>query len=160
MITHLFATEDYVRGAIVPILEAAFAATGRDRRDFQLCRRVLVVTGATVEEMSAATAAARKQLAFYASTPAYLPVLELHGWEQLHTELYPMSRRGEWSAMADLVDDEVLNAFAVVAEPDQLADHVRHRFEGLVDRVTLTDPANFVASDPLRVFADLKHRSS
>ena len=62
----------------------------------------------------------RRQIAFYGSTPAYRGVLELHGWGDLQTELNAMSKQGEWVAMGELIDDEMLDAFAVVAEPDEL----------------------------------------
>ena len=39
--------------------------------------------------------AARKQLAFYGSTPAYRPTLDAHGWGDLHVELNPLA--WEWS---------------------------------------------------------------
>jgi hypothetical protein len=75
---------------------------------------VFVVTGVDETEMAAA-AGTRKQIAFYASTPAYRKVLELHGWGDLQTELHRLSLDGRWDAMADLIDDEILETFAVVA---------------------------------------------
>ena len=57
--------------------------------------------------------ATRKQIAFYGSTPAYRPVLELHGWGDLQTELNTLSKQGEWDEMGRRIDDEVLDAFAV-----------------------------------------------
>ena len=68
--------------------------------------------------------AVKATIAFYGSTPAYRPVLELHGWEALADELHALSvgrREDKWTAMRDLVDDEVLATFAVVAEPDDVA---------------------------------------
>ena len=63
--------------------------------------------------------AVRQQIAFYGSTPAYRPVLELHGWGDLQTELNTLSKRGEWVKMGELIDDDVLDAFAVVAPARQ-----------------------------------------
>jgi hypothetical protein len=90
--------------------------------------------------MEAAIAAVRGQLAFYGATPAYRPVLELHGWGDLHDELHQLSLRGDWAAMADLVDDTVLDAFAVVAPPGEAAQEIHRRFGGLIDRYTLYAP--------------------
>ena len=64
--------------------------------------------------MAAAAKGVREQIAFYGSTPAYRPVLELHGWGDLQPELNTLSKRGEWVQMGELIDDDVLNAFAVV----------------------------------------------
>jgi hypothetical protein len=85
----------------------------------------------------------RKQIAFYGSTPSYRQVLELHGWGDLGGELHRLSRSsgdGKWQAMADLVDDKVLNAFAVVAEPGQVAGELIRRFGTLADRLKFYAP--------------------
>jgi hypothetical protein len=42
--------------------------------------------------------------------------------------------------MGELIDDEVLAAFAVVADPDRLGAAVLARFGGLVDRFTFYAP--------------------
>ena len=74
----------------------------------------LVVTGVDEAGFEAAAKAVRSQLAFYGSTPAYRPVLDLHGWGDLQTELNTLSKRGAWDDMAALIDDDVLTTFAVV----------------------------------------------
>ena len=91
--------------------------------------------------MDAAARAAKQQLAFYGSTPAYRPVLELHGWGSLQDELNRLSKQGEWAQMGELIDDEILNTFAVVAEPEQVAAAMKARYGGLVDRILFTTPA-------------------
>ena len=78
----------------------------------------MIATGATEEEMAEAVAATRAQIGFYASTPAYRPVLEMHGWGDLQPELRRLSKAGEWAAMGDAIDDEMVRTLAVVAEPD------------------------------------------
>jgi alkanesulfonate monooxygenase SsuD/methylene tetrahydromethanopterin reductase-like flavin-dependent oxidoreductase (luciferase family) len=93
-------------------------------------------------------------IAFYGSTPAYRPVLELHGWGALADELHALSvgrREDKWTAMRDLVDDEVLGTFAVVAEPEDVAAQVRARYDGLVDRFSVyaSYPADLELWDPL-----------
>jgi alkanesulfonate monooxygenase SsuD/methylene tetrahydromethanopterin reductase-like flavin-dependent oxidoreductase (luciferase family) len=95
------------------------------------------------EAIEGAKAAIRSQLAFYGSTPAYRPVLALHGWEDLADELHALSRTREpdaWERMAALVDDDVLDAFAVVAEPDRVAGEIRERFGDAVDRFSFYAP--------------------
>ena len=65
--------------------------------------------------------ATAKQIAFYGSTRAYKPVLDAHGWGDLQGELNRLSSEGEWDAMGEEITDEILEAFAVVAEPSQVA---------------------------------------
>ena len=90
--------------------------------------------------MAAADAAVRQQIAFYGSTPAYRPVLELHGWGDLQPELNTLSKRGEWVKMGELIDDEVLDAFAVVCPIDQVAARLTARFGDAVDRFSFYAP--------------------
>ncbi len=80
----------------------------------------------------------RRTLAYYASTPAYRPVLELHGWGELQTDLYACSKRGGWDEMAALVDDEILDTLTIVATPTTLAPEIEARYGGLVDRITMS----------------------
>jgi alkanesulfonate monooxygenase SsuD/methylene tetrahydromethanopterin reductase-like flavin-dependent oxidoreductase (luciferase family) len=104
-----------------------------------------VAVGETDAELARAIQATKAQIAFYGSTPAYLPVLELHGWGGVHEKLHAASRRGEWTQMAELVDDEMLAAFAAVGSPAEVAGQLRERFAGLVTRLS------FSASYPIRL---------
>ena len=83
-----------------------------------------------------AAAATRQQIAFYGSTPAYRKVLEVHGWEGLQPELNQLSKRGDWVRMGDLISDEVLETFAVVAPPDDVARQLVARYGDIIDRVS------------------------
>ena len=100
--------------------------------------------------------ATRKQIAFYGSTPAYRGVLELHGWGDLATELHGLSRRGEWDTMGTLIDDDVLDAFAVVAPLPELAGALRRRCHGTVDRVMASLPAGTPEPVVARVLDELR----
>jgi len=136
LILHSFTTERYVREVTMPSLAEGFAAGGRQRRDFQVSGPIFVVTGTSDEVIAQATAATKQQIAFYGSTPGYRGVLELHGWGELGDQLNAMSKRGEWVAMGELITDEMLDAFAVVAEPDDVATVLLERFGDLVDRIS------------------------
>ncbi|WP_080696822.1 LLM class F420-dependent oxidoreductase [Mycobacterium asiaticum] len=141
VVAHAFTTARYLDEVTLPALQRGLQRSGRARGEVAVSCPVFVVTGRTGGEMSDAAVAARKQIAFYGSTPAYLTVLDLHGWADLHTELHRLSRRGDWDAMGALIDDEVLGAFAVVAPVDRLAVALRERCNGAVDRVLPAFPA-------------------
>ncbi|MBX3085126.1 MAG: TIGR03617 family F420-dependent LLM class oxidoreductase [Anaerolineae bacterium] len=132
---HPFHTATYLRDAILPNIEQGAAAAGRTRKDVALTCAIFVVTGEDQDEIAQNTFAVKSQIAFYASTPTYVPVLEAHGWQDLHGKLNSLSRNGQWAEMADLISDEMLNEFAVVAAPADLARKVRDRYEELLDRV-------------------------
>jgi len=140
MLVHGFTTERYLREVTLPALGRGMEAGGKTRADLQLSYPGMVVTGTTDEEWERARNAVRAQLAFYGSTPAYRPVLELHGWGDLQTELNTLSKRGAWAEMADLIDEDMLQAFAVVAELDAIPGAVLARFGDIVDRFSFYAP--------------------
>ena len=153
---HGFTTERYLREVTLPALERGAAKAGRTLADIEISGPAFVVTGATEEEMARSVAGTKQQIAFYGSTPAYRPVLELHGWGELQDELNAMSKQGRWKEMGDLVTDDILDTFAVVAEPEQLAAGIDQRYGDIVQRLSFYAPYD---SDPDRwtaVMADLK----
>jgi probable F420-dependent oxidoreductase len=134
LLVHAFTTERYLREVTVPALERGAAKAGKTRSDLQISYPGFVVTGRDEQEMQSAADRVRGQIAFYASTPAYRPVLELHGWGDLQSELHALTRRGAWDAMGALIDDEVLDAFAVVAPIDAVPGKILERYGAVVDR--------------------------
>lgn len=119
----------YLEQVILPALADGAARADRNASDIALTVSSFVVTDQNEEFM------ARGQIAFYASTPSYRPVFQLHGWDQLAEELSQMARRGEWAEMAAQINDEVLEAFAVVAAPEDLGKTLAARYAGLAQRV-------------------------
>ena len=132
---HPMVSKRYLEEVTLPALMRGIQCSGRDRGDFQVSSEVMVATGEDDDELTTAMTATRKQIAFYGSTPAYRKVLELHGWGDLHDELNRLSKLGEWDAMGSLIDDDMLNAFAVVGPVDEVGEALRGRCEGVVDRV-------------------------
>jgi probable F420-dependent oxidoreductase len=140
MLVHGFSTERYLREVSLPALDRGAAKAGKTRADLVVSYPGFVVTGSTDAEVDAADKAVRQQIAFYGSTPAYRPVLDLHGWGDLQPELNTLSKRGEWVKMGTLITDEILDAFAVVSPVDKVAAQVKSRFGGAVDRFSFYAP--------------------
>ena len=140
LICHAFTTEKYLRETTLPAIEEGRRKAGKSMDDFEISGPFFVVTGTTEEEMAKATQGTKQQIAFYGSTPAYRPVLEAHGWGDLQTELNTMSKQGKWEEMANAIDDEVLDAFAVVGEPEEVAPKMLKRYGDVVDRVSFYAP--------------------
>ena len=109
-----------MREVTLPALERGWAKAGKQRADFEITGPMFVVTGTNDEELERAMRGTKEQIAFYGSTPAYRGVLELHGWGDLQDELNRLSKQGEWTAMGELITDDVLDAFAVVAAPEDV----------------------------------------
>ena len=144
---HGFTTERYLREVTIPALERGAAKGGRTLADIEISGPAFVVTGATEEEMARSVAGTKQQIAFYGSTPAYRPVLELHGWGELQDELNAMSKQGKWKEMGELITDDILDTFAVVAEPEKLAAGINERYGDVVQRLSFYAPYE---SDPNR----------
>ena len=140
MLCHGFTTERYMREVTLPALDRGLQKAGKSRADLELSLPSFIVTGTNEDEMAASAKGVRQQIAFYGSTPSYRPVLELHGWGGLQEELNTMSKQGEWVAMGDLITDEILQTFAVVAEPDASAPELLARYGDLVDRISFYAP--------------------
>jgi probable F420-dependent oxidoreductase len=138
VITHGVSSPQYLREVTLPALERGLARSGRTRADVEVTCPGFISVVEHDEQMPKARAAMRKHLSYYASTPAYRPVLDLHGWGDRQTELYAASKRGEWDAMVDLVDDEMLDTLTIIATPDTVAKEVGERYGGLVDRITVS----------------------
>lgn len=136
-LAHGFTTDAYLRDRSLPGLREAAQAAGRDPRDIEVALPVFAITGYSGEEAAGNETFVRSQIAFYGSTPAYRPVLDVHGWGELQPELNALSKRGRWDEMARLVTDEMLEAFAVRCEPSELGTRIRERYGDLADRVSL-----------------------
>ena len=156
VLVHAFTTKRYLDEVTLPALTRGVQRAGRKRGDVAVSAPVFVVTGDTGVQIAAASVATRKQIAFYGSTPAYRGVLELHGWGDLATELHGLSRRGEWDTMGTLIDDDVLDAFAVVAPLPELAGALRQRCDGAIDRVMASLPAGTPEPVVARILDELR----
>jgi probable F420-dependent oxidoreductase len=143
LLPHPFTTVRYLRERTLPAVERGLTGSGRSLEKFSIGLSGLVASGRTEEEMALAVAAVKRQIAFYGSTPAYHGVLELHGWGDVGSALNTLSRNDSddrWVQMGDLIDDEMLHAFAIVAEPDRIGRAVADRFGDIVDRFNFYAP--------------------
>jgi len=155
-ICHGFTTERYLREITLPALARGRAKAGRTMDGFEVVGPSFVVTGNDEAEMAAAEQGTRQQIAFYGSTPAYKGVLELHGWNGLHEELNALSKKGGWVEMGNLVTDEILNTFAVVGEPEQVAPELLRRYGDVVGRISFYAPYRSNPDRWRQVMADLQ----
>lgn len=146
-ICHGFTTERYLREVTIPALARGRAKVGKTMEGFEIVGPSFVVTGSDQAEMDAAVAGTRQQIAFYGSTPAYRNVLDIHGWGGLQEQLNTLSKQGKWVEMGNLIDDEILNTFAVVGEPEQIASELHKRYGDVIQRISFYAPYK---TDPVR----------
>ncbi len=112
----------YLREVLIPAIEEGAAHAGRDRASLQITCPVFIAT--TLKERQFV----RQQIAFYASTPSYGAVMDHHGWGDTAAELSELASRGKWDAMPALITPDMLHTFAVISEPDGLAEALKSRY--------------------------------
>ncbi|MBL1079922.1 TIGR03617 family F420-dependent LLM class oxidoreductase [Nocardia sp. 2] len=147
-----FNSAKHFRERTLAAVEEGLSRAGRKPADLRLYPQVIVGVGRTPDELAEAARGVRGMLAFYGSTPAYRPVLEVEGWADLQPELNALSKRGEYPAMTDLIDDSMVATLAVHGTPEHCAAAILDRFGGYADRVCCYFPGYTVQD---RHIADL-----
>jgi probable F420-dependent oxidoreductase len=133
---HPFHTAQYIREVVLPNIKLGAEKVGRKRDDVQLSSAIFVATDEGERE------AVRAQISFYASTPTYKAVLDVHGWGEVNEKLGALAARGKWDEMPPLITDEILNEVAIVAKPDEVPARIKQKYAGLLDRITFYAPFN------------------
>lgn len=142
-----FHSERHLRERTLPAVAEGLALSGRDRID--IYPQMITAMGDTADELERATTGVRRLLAFYASTPAYKPVLEVEGWGDLQPELNALSKVGDVAAMTALITPQMLDVLAVRGTPEECAAEIRRRFGDLSDRVCCYFPGYEVSLDQI-----------
>jgi probable F420-dependent oxidoreductase len=134
---HSFHTARYLREVVRPAVEAGLARAGRSPAGFEYRAATMAVVADTEEELEERKRAVKQQIAFYASTRTYEPVLAVHGLADLVPHLHRKSIEGDWQGMADLVTDEILDLVSVSGTWDTIGARLLERYDGLCDRIQL-----------------------
>lgn len=134
---HGFCTARYFREVVGPAVERGLKSAGRPRNELEVCGGGFIMTGPDEATVMRNREWVRYRIAFYGSTPAYRPVMSLHGWDDLADKLLHMTKTGQWQKMAAEVPDEVLDEFCVYTTYDALPAAIEARFGGISDTVEL-----------------------
>ena len=159
LIVHPFNTLPFLLNEQLPAVRKGLAKGGRGDDDFIIQVAAMIVTGANEEEYRAADAAMRSLLAFYASTPAYIPPMKAVGYDDLQPELNKLSKQGRWDAMAQLIDDDFLHHFAVCGEPGDIAARVLDKYGEFATRLSIYAPYQASPQVWPAIVSDLKRLS-
>ena len=138
LMLHSLTSPEYVKNVVRPSLIKGAQKAGRNGDMIKVTGGGFIITGPNRDSIRAMEPEVRKRIAFYASTRSYFPVLESHGFLEIGHELHEMSLKGQWAEMAELVSDEMLDAFSVSGEYDEIADRFVDRYGGLLDEVSFT----------------------
>lgn len=140
---HPYHSVRYLKEVVRTSIEEGARAVSRDPAEIELS--VTVMTAESVGEADFV----RSQIAFYASTPSYRPVMALHGWGEVADRLSGLARRQAWGEMTEQISDEILDTFAVIAPRERLGAALRSRYRDLADRLTLYLPFRSADGDGL-----------
>ncbi|HMD25634.1 MAG TPA: LLM class F420-dependent oxidoreductase [Streptosporangiaceae bacterium] len=137
---HAFSTRRYLDEVTLPALRRGREKAGLTLDGFNIAGTAFCAVGRDEKELATACKGVKDQIAFYASTPAYRRVLELHGWEDLQPELTRMTKEGRWPEIGDLITDDILRAFSVVGSPEEVGKALRDKFGDVLTRITCYAP--------------------
>ncbi len=130
----------YLSEIVRPAIEAGARSAQRSIEEVEISASVFVVTGSDANQTQALREMVRQQISFYASTPSYRTVFEVHGWTETAEQLSRLAARKQWGDMPSLITDDMIDTFAIVAPPDEVGHAALDRYTGLVDRITFYLP--------------------
>jgi len=137
---HPLHTARYLRERVIPNIEAGLLKGGRQRRSIEISSSIFVIPTDDPQQAVKFEREIREQIAFYASTPPYRPVFDLEGWGSVADELKAMAAGGRWNEMPSLINDEMLDRFALRGSWADLPEKVLQKYDGLLDRVSYYFP--------------------
>jgi probable F420-dependent oxidoreductase len=140
ILLHPFTSDRFVHEATMPVVERALAAAGRPRSEFTVVGSSIAAIGGVATDQQTADDAARGLVAFYGSTPAYRPVLDIEGHGEIQPELRTLTREGRWAEMSGLVDDTVLSSIVLRGTPAEVGAQLAARYRGTAERANVTVP--------------------
>ena len=153
---HPLCSRRYLEEIAVPRIEEGMRRSGRNRANFDLFGGGFVVTGPDARAVADGMEWVRKRVALYGSTRTYMPILALHGLEELGAKLHTMSVEGRWDEMAAEISDDVVRIFAACGAYDEIAQAIEARFGGLADAIEINFPAGCPAGLQRELLTDIR----
>src|SRR5262249_3992284 len=153
---HPLCSHRYLEQVALPRIADGMQRSGRNRNNFDVFGGGFVVTGPDEATVAQGLEQARKRIAFYSSTRSYLPILSLHGLDELGLKLRAMSLDGRWNEMAAEVSDEVVHIFAACGIYTEIVKAIELRFGGVADSIEMSFPAGTPAGMQRELLADIR----
>jgi len=138
---HPMHTKRYLEEFALPHIESGMKKTDRKRAEIELSSTVFVVPTDDAEKAKVYEQGARQQISFYASTPSYKVVMDIHGWGDTAEQLSHLAARGKWDEMPNLLTDEMMETFVVYGTWAEIPGKIKAKYAGgLLDRVSYYFP--------------------
>jgi probable F420-dependent oxidoreductase len=136
LLGHPLASVKYLEEVVRPAIDKGAEKAGRSPSAVNLTASPMISISDDVEQ---ARNEVKLQIAFYATTRTYTPILELHGKEHLVPDLRAAFEAKDKDKMRSLIDDDLCDAIAVAGPADEVKDKVK-RWESVADRVMVAGP--------------------
>lgn len=137
---HPLHTQRYLQEVICPNIGFGLTKHGRQRESIELCASIFAIPTDDPDQAAIHESEIRRQIAFYASTPPYRPVFELHGWGPVADNLRALASKGQWHEMHHLITDEMVDTLALRGSWEELPRQMLAKYTGLLDRVSYYFP--------------------
>lgn len=129
---HPVCTPSYIEKVMLPAVRAGARKSGRSLNNFRVAMKPLIASARTEEELVPKVRDARARIAFYASTPAYLPAFEHLGLGELAKDAAVYSKAQDWEQLPALISDDVLDKFVTIGTYDKIGAKLLQRFGNVV----------------------------
>lgn len=156
LIVHPFNNLEYINECVMPNVERGQALRETAHDDFLLSISAMVITGSNEQNFENAYNSVRSLIAFYGSTPAYIPALEVIGYADLQPELNRLSKENKTKEMEALIPRELVEHIAVIGEPHEIAEKLFDKFTGLASRIGVYAPYFAEQEVWQNIIADIK----
>ena len=153
---HPLCSRRYVEEVALRHITEGMRRGGRNRANFDVFGGGFVVTGPDQETVAAGIERVRQRVAFYGSTRSYLPILSLHGLDELGLKLHGMSLDGRWNEMTSEVSDDVVRIFAACGIYGEIARVIEERFGGVADAIEINFPVDTPAGLERELLTDIR----
>lgn len=127
----------YIENRLLPSVAQGAAAAGRDVSEIDLIIPVFACPGDTPEERAPYVARAKRQIAFYGSTPNYSFQFDDLGFDGTTDRIRSKMKAGDLDTLGDEITDEMFEMYGLAAPWDELADRLVDRYGTTASRVVM-----------------------
>lgn len=156
VLLHPFCSRLYMEKRVIPLIKEGLAKSGRNLENFEVNGGGFVASGRTPQDVAKVFEWVRERIAFYGSTPAYWPVLELHGFSDLGEKLNALSKEGKWKEMTANISDDMVRMFAAVGTHEEIEEAIQAHFGGLSDCVSASPNSSVPSTLPPDVISKIQ----